>query len=124
MAGSWLQLESDKGSLNSSYSRPLGLRYQFIADAEDGSIPDLPVLGAGFVFGIDVEFDGVTAPNELTLIMKTKYGNTQWSPAKLTASGFLKPDSPESAPNGFVLTATQTAVATNSAKGVLTVHIG
>ena len=124
MAGSWLQLESDKGSLNSAYSRPMGLRYEFTADAANGSIPDLTVEGAGFVFGIDVKFDATTTPNELTLTMKTKYDNAQWSPAKLTASGFLKPDSPESVPNGFVLTAAQTAVATNGAKGVLTVHIG
>jgi len=125
MAGSWLKLDDDEGQLDNAYSRPIGLRYQFTADAANGSIPDLTVPDiAGFIFGIDVQFDGTVPPNELTLIQKTKNGNTQWSPAKLTASAFRKPDAPEPVANGFVLSAAQTAAATNSAKGILTILVG
>lgn len=124
MAGSWEFLGILKGALNGAYSRPIGLRYEFTADASNGSIPDLVVDSSGYVFGIDTEFSAVTAPNELTISMKTSGGRAQWSPAKLTASGWVKPNTPESAPGGFILSATQTAAATNSAKGIVTIHMG
>lgn len=125
MAGSWAQLASDKGRLNSGRSYPIGLRYEFTADAADGTIPDLEISGVGgYIFGIDIVFDGTTPPNELTLVQKTKYGNTQWSPTKSTASGWVQPSAPVSVPSGCIISAAQTAAATNSAKGVLTIHIG
>jgi len=124
MAGSWTYLGIQKGNFNNAYSRPIGLMYEFTADAADGGIPDLDVTTSGYVFGIDVDFDGTTPPNELTMVMKTRAGNTQWSPTKLTASGWSKPDAPESAPGGFTLTAAQTVAKTNSAKGVITIHMG
>lgn len=125
MAGSWTALDSDKGQLDKAYSRPIGLRYQFTADAADGTIPNLTITGvAGFVFGIDFVKDGTTPPNNLTLVQKTKNGNTQWSPAKLTDSGWRKPDSPEPVADGFIISAVQDDAKTNAAKGIVTILVG
>lgn len=128
MAGRWIFkgfVAGKKISKDDNRESPFGLVYEFVADVEDGSIPDLPVPNiAGFIFGIDFKKDTVTPPNNLTLIQKTRNGHAQWSPAKLTDSGWREPDTPRSAVAGWIISAAQDSTATNGAKGTVTIHIG
>lgn len=135
MAGSWTRLENlgKKDSDTGKYMGVVGLQFLATADASDGTLPDLTLTSADiddlpwpdFVYGIDTTFGADAAePNNLTLIMKTAAGNTQWSPTKLTASGWSKPDSPEPVAGGFKLSAAQDVARVSSATSVVTIFIG
>jgi hypothetical protein len=131
MVGYWGEPVLVKGYKNGALGPVIGYKFEFTADSSDGTIPDLNTASitgisplGSFIFGIDYKKDATTPANNLTIIQKTINGNTQWSPAKLTDSGFRKPDAPEPVAGGFILSAAQDDAKTNSAKGQVTILIG
>lgn len=116
MAGSWSSLVYRKGYLNGSYVPLHGLEKEFTADAADGSIPVATIDDvSGWLCGVDIVFDGTTAPNALVLNVQTADGvQIAVTSAPLTASGRLAVEPPVPFADGLKLVPTGNT--TNSAK--------
>jgi hypothetical protein len=87
MAGSWAAPVYITGSLSGALNKPYGVQKTFTADAADGSIPaDEEIVGlSGHLIGVDVVF-GTTAPNSLTVALKTHDGITIVTDGPMTTS--------------------------------------
>jgi hypothetical protein len=120
MAGSWSELSYRNGYLNGAYTRPIGVVKTFTADASDGSVPDVEIPSvSGLLAAVDVEFDGTTPPDSMTLLVKSVGGITLATSAALTASGRVSLDPPVSFGGGLIISvsgnSTNGAIATISA---------
>lgn len=116
MAGSWSTLTYRKGCLNGAYVPLHGLEKECTADASDGSFPVETIDDvSGWLCGVDVVFDGTTAPDALSVAIQTADGiQIAATTSALTASGRIAVEPPVPFADGLKLVPTGNT--TNGAK--------
>ena len=129
MAGSIVELAPQTGSLLGSFSWPIGLPFEFTADAADGLIPSHEFSKvSGGLLGFTVVFDGTTPPNSLTILPQTVDGVSLagfFDSLIFTASGQVLTSNGSPIPVAGGLTLVLSGNTTNSAKAkIIALFIG